>query len=199
MQLWVWTKLTNHFHTLKLTERMQQSENHLCLENLSLKQNRVRALWFLQRCFYPHFPSSVLNRVSARVGHAMGTSNSADELKNAHPFWAIQACRHPEALSVDRRSWQQGAGRAKTVPGFAIAAAIRLHVCTAATREGLGHPYPPANPKTVGMCRGHVTESRAKREDLKAIWTLTASPCLPCISVSRGWELCWLSVCTVSV
>ena len=39
------------------------------------------------------------------------------------------------------------------MPGFAvIAAAIRLRVRTVATREGLGRPYTPANPKTMGMC-----------------------------------------------
>lgn len=89
----------------------------------------------------------------------MGTSNSADEAKssssNFEP-WAMPTPRGTVSGIDDLGS--KGMGRAKTVPGFAvIAAAIRLHVCTAATREGLGHPYPPANPKTVGMCRGHVT------------------------------------------
>ena len=59
------------------------------------------------------------------------------------------------------------------MPGFAvIAAAMRLRVRTVATREGLGRPYTPANPKTVGMCRGHVkspaeSESQGKRGKLE--------------------------------
>ena len=62
--------------------------------------------------------------------------------------------------------------RARDTTVAVIAAAIRLRVRTVATREGLGRPYTPANPKTMGMCRGHVkspaeSESQGKRGKLE--------------------------------
>lgn len=154
---------------------MRQSENHWCSEDCSTSGKNSESLWSsYQGVLLYHFP-----QLSPQQSFCQGGTHHGDQ-QLCWWSWSSSFSLEPWVMPTPRGTvsgrdnrGNKWAGRTKTVPGFAVtAAAIRLRVCTAATREGLGHPYTPANPKTVCTCRGHVkspaeSESQGKRGKLE--------------------------------